>query len=231
MVARRGDARRTLRHARQGWTRHGSMSLSPRARGTTRGTDRRGSGYRRRRRRRRRRFCASTGSSDARRPSSPSPPSATPHSLFSRTTPTSRTTPERERWWNAPSERCTRTRAGARRWIRDRVAEKSDDDASFPRVRVHPSRRHSFRRSSTARRFSGASSAARWRSRGENDRRVRLPDDRRVRRVRGRATRRRRRCVARRRRSTPRRRLFWFRAPRRRFVWRRRSTRCSRRRV
>ena len=54
MVARRGDARRTLRHARQGWTRHGSMSLSPRARGTTRGTDRRGSGYRRRRRRRRR---------------------------------------------------------------------------------------------------------------------------------------------------------------------------------
>ena len=35
-----------------------------------------------------------------------------------------------------------------------------------PRVRVHPSRRHSFRRSSTARRFSGASSAARWRSRG-----------------------------------------------------------------
>ena len=63
---------------------------------------------------------------------SPSPPSATPHSLFSRTTPTSRTTPERERWWNAPSERCTRTRRARVDGYALESPKKSDDDASYP---------------------------------------------------------------------------------------------------
>ena len=57
---------------------------------------------------------------------------------------------------------------GARRWIRERVAENPTTTGRYtPRARVHPSRRHSFRRSSTARRSSGASSAARWRARAE----------------------------------------------------------------
>ena len=115
--------------------------------------------------------------------------------------------------------------AGARRWIRARVAEKSDDDASYPEGARPPfatTLLPSFvDRAAFFRCIVGGALAF---ARGERS--PRSPGSR----SRSRDDDRRRRCVAR-RRSTPRRRLFWFRAPRRRFVWRRRSTRCSRRRV
>ena len=222
MVARRGDARRTLRHARQGWTRHGSMSLSPRARGTTRGTDRRGSGYRRRRRRRRvaasvpRRAAACTTTLLAVAAIRDAALTLLARDADVEDDTRTRTVVERaERALYADA-------AGARRWIRDRVGEKSR------RRRVVEGARPPFAttllpsfvdRAAFFRCIVGGALAF---ARGERS--PRSPGSR------SRDT-SSTPIVARRRRSTPRRRLFWFRAPRRRFVWRRRSTRCSRRRV
>ena len=119
--------------------------------------------------------------------------------------------------------------AGARRWIRDRVAEKS----GRRRVGTFEGARPPFAttllpsfvdRAAFFRCIVGGALAF---ARGERS--PRSPPGRSPGSI-GRDTSSTPMSRAK-RRSTPRRRLFWFRAPRRRFVWRRRSTRCSRRRV